>query len=128
MKVAQAETVLACVQEVLGSNIVRDNNIPRTGQMFFSVQGDIRNSTPLISKDTGLLMNPLTCTHQHITASKTEIHKTKRHGKSEGLENRVHSKTLKFKVSKNVVPVLHNETPRKITDPNIMAKFEACTS
>jgi len=60
-------------------------------------------------------MNPLTCTYQHITVSKTEIHKTKRHGKSEGWENRVHSKTLKFKVSKNVVPVLHNETPRKIT-------------
>jgi len=38
--VAQAETVLACVQEVLGSNVVRDNNIPRTGQMFFSVQGE----------------------------------------------------------------------------------------
>jgi hypothetical protein len=89
MKLAQAETVLACVQEVLGSNVVRDNNIPRTGQMFFSVQGQRRDNTPrqlsaLISEDTGPLMNPLTCTHQHITASKTEIHKTKRHGKSEG--------------------------------------------
>lgn len=68
-------------------------------------------------------MNPLTCTNQHTTASKTEIQKTKRHGKSEGQENRVHSKTLKFKVSKNVVPVLHNETPRKIIEP-IMTKFE----
>jgi hypothetical protein len=35
MKVAQAETVLACVQVVMGSNVVRDNNIPRIGQMFF---------------------------------------------------------------------------------------------
>jgi len=89
MKVAQAETVPACVQEVLGSNIVRDNNIPRTDQMFFSVHGERRNSmsrqlSPLISEDTGPLMNLLTCTHQHITASKPEIHKTKRHGKSEG--------------------------------------------
>lgn len=89
MTVAQAETVLVCVQEVLGSNVVRDNKIPRRGQMFFSVQGERRDSTPrqlspLISEDTGPLTNPLTCTHQHITASKTEIRKTKHHGKSEG--------------------------------------------
>jgi hypothetical protein len=68
--VAQAETVLACVHEVLGSNVVQDST---PWQL-----------SPLISEDKGPLMNQLTCTHQHITASKTEIHKIKRHGKTDG--------------------------------------------
>jgi hypothetical protein len=29
-------------------------------------------------------MNPFTSKHEHITAGKTEIHKTKRYGKIEG--------------------------------------------
>jgi hypothetical protein len=38
MKVAQAETVLVCVQELLDSNVVRNDNIPRTGSSQFKAK------------------------------------------------------------------------------------------
>jgi hypothetical protein len=54
MKVAQAETVLACVQEVLGSNVIRVNNIPRTiGTPRNFVAGVSTNSTEEMGQGSG---------------------------------------------------------------------------